>query len=108
MKWAFLAAALLAIGLVQFGAMSVWVVVLSIALKVVLLDRTRGRPGCRLEVPLASIQDPDQAQQSDIPPSWQKRFRVADSPEIGPTPSCLAPFERPGIFADSRRSATGV
>ena len=36
-EWAFLAAALLAIGLIQLGAMSVWVVVLSIALKVVLL-----------------------------------------------------------------------
>jgi hypothetical protein len=37
MKWAFLAAAALAVGFIQLGAMSVWVVVLSIALKFVLL-----------------------------------------------------------------------
>jgi uncharacterized membrane protein (UPF0182 family) len=37
MHWLFLAAAALAVGFIQLGAMSVWVLVLSVALKVVLL-----------------------------------------------------------------------
>ena len=37
MHWVFLAVAVLAIGLFQLGAMSVWVVVLSLALQVALI-----------------------------------------------------------------------
>ena len=60
MKWAFLAAALLAIGLVQLGAMSVWVVGVVDRPESRIADRRHRRPGCRPHVRVAPIQDPDQ------------------------------------------------